>query len=164
MRYGIGIGSSGPRAQAFVDDALRALSSSETMRMLGVSARYATPPAGGVTDAPFVNAAAVVESELSPPALLGWLRALERRCGRVRSVRWGPRSLDLDLLWTAGAPVSRPDLTVPHPRLAERPFALLPLLEALGRAGVPAPAALVTAGRALALAPLRRLDAPEDAT
>lgn len=157
--YGVGVGSSGPRARAFVDGALSALASSPHVRLLGESARYGTPPAGGVTDAPFVNAAAVLESDLSPHALLGWLRALERRFGRVRVTRWGSRSLDLDLLWTSGLPVSLPDLVVPHPRLLERPFALLPLLEALEKAGRPAPSALLFAARALPLARLRVLPA-----
>lgn len=157
VRYGIGVGSSGPLAGALVDDAIRSLSSASALRVLAVSDRYASPAAGGVTDAPFVNAALLVESALSPRALLGTLRALERRFGRVRGARWGGRSLDLDLLWSSGLPLATPELVVPHPRLEERAFALLPLLEALARARCPLPQTLLDAARAHALSPLRRL-------
>lgn len=157
LRYGIGVGSSGPLARAFVDEAVRWLASSSELRLLGESARYATAPVGGVTDAPFVNAAVVVESALSPAALLGWLRSLERRAGRVRGARWGGRSLDLDVLWSSGPPIAQPELVVPHPRLYQRAFALVPLREAFARAGCPAPQRLLDAARALAPPLPRRL-------
>lgn len=147
MSYGLGVGSSGARALAFVDDALAHLRECDELHVLAVSDRYRSAPLGGGTDAPFVNAAVVVDTRLSGPALLRWLFSLERRFGRVRGARYGGRSLDLDVLWSAGPPLSRAELVVPHPRLKGRGFALVPLLEALRRAGLPAPIPLLLAAQ-----------------
>lgn len=160
MRFGLGVGSSGAAALGFVDDALRYLSSADEVRVLAVSERYGSAPHGGVTEAPFVNAAVVVESELSGAALLGWLLSVERRFGRVRGARYGGRSLDLDVLWCAGPPLRRADLVVPHPRLYDRAFALVPLLEALARAGMPPPVQLLKSARTHGAEILRRLSPP----
>lgn len=159
VRYGVGLGSSGARALAYIDAALRSFSSMKELSLLAASERYGSPPAGGVTEAPFVNAAVLVESALSPSALLYLLRANEQRFGRVRGARYGGRSLDLDLLWSSGAPVAREDLVVPHPRLEERAFALVPLLECFERARLPAPLPLVRRARSHGLAALRHLPA-----
>lgn len=90
---------------------------------------YETAPVGGPPQPPFLNAAARVETPLSPRALLDALHAIERAAGRIRRERWGPRTVDLDVLWIRGLAVFGPDLTVPHPRLLSRAFALIPLLE-----------------------------------
>ena len=86
----------------------------------------------GVEDQPrFLNGAAELETDLSPRGLLERLLAVERELGRDRSEeeRWGPRAIDLDLLLYGGEEVDEPGLRVPHPRLAERRFALEPLVE-----------------------------------
>jgi 2-amino-4-hydroxy-6-hydroxymethyldihydropteridine diphosphokinase len=90
---------------------------------------YASPPVGGPPQPEFLNAAAAVLYEGAPLDLLDALLAVEARFGRARTERWGPRTLDLDLLWIDGLAVDAPRLVVPHPRLHERAFALVPLLE-----------------------------------
>lgn len=77
----------------------------------------------------FYNAAALLETELEPRALLCELKGLERDIGRVRTFRWGPRVIDLDILAYGELELASDDLTIPHPRLHERAFALAPLAE-----------------------------------
>lgn len=94
-----------------------------------VSRVYETEPVG-LTDQPaFLNAVLLGETTLSARALLELLQGVERAAGRVRTVRWGPRTLDLDLLLYGDRTIDEPDLQVPHPRLSQRSFALVPLLE-----------------------------------
>ena len=93
------------------------------------SSLYRTP-AWGVTDQPpFVNAALALETTLEPHALLAALKDLERELGRTPTFRWGPRAIDLDILAYDGVRLDEPELTIPHARLAERAFALVPLAE-----------------------------------
>lgn len=98
-----------------------------------VSSVYATPPWGGVEQEDFLNAVLVVEHPGSPQDVLEWGFAREREAGRTRDVRWGPRTLDVDVVTAHvdGRPVTSddPDLTLPHPRAAERAFVLVPWLE-----------------------------------
>jgi 2-amino-4-hydroxy-6-hydroxymethyldihydropteridine diphosphokinase len=98
-------------------------------RVTAASALYRTPPWGVEAQPPFVNAALALETELDPDALLAALKALERDLGRVASERWGPRVIDLDILDVDGVRREDPHLTIPHPRLFERAFALVPLAE-----------------------------------
>ena len=95
----------------------------------GVSEIRETEPWGPVEQGPFLNGAVRVETELPPRELLGRLLEIERRMGRVRSERFGPRTIDLDLLVYGDETVEEPGLTVPHPRLHERRFALEPVAE-----------------------------------
>ena len=90
---------------------------------------YRTDPWGVVDQPPFVNAAALVDTALAPRALLDALKAIERDACRLPAPRWGPRALDLDILTYGDERVDEPDLTIPHPRLLERAFALVPLAE-----------------------------------
>jgi 2-amino-4-hydroxy-6-hydroxymethyldihydropteridine diphosphokinase len=103
----------------------------ERVELTGVSSFRDTEPVGYVDQPRFLNAAARVETELSPLDLLDLLLAVERELGRVREggPRFGPRTIDLDLLLYGDATVDEPGLTVPHPRLHERRFALEPLVE-----------------------------------
>jgi 2-amino-4-hydroxy-6-hydroxymethyldihydropteridine diphosphokinase len=94
-----------------------------------VSALYRTPPWGVTEQPPFVNAALALETQLEPEALLAALKTIERELGRVASVRWGPRAIDLDILDVDGVRRDDPHLTIPHARLFERAFALVPLAE-----------------------------------
>ncbi len=98
-------------------------------RVTASSSLYRTP-AWGVTEQPaFVNAALALETELGPADLLAALKTLERDLGRIAAVRWGPRAIDVDILDYAGVRLDGPNLTIPHPRLLERAFALVPLAE-----------------------------------
>ena len=108
-------------------DAMDALANLPDTRLLQRSHLYRTPPWGMLEQPPFANAAVRLDTKLSPHALLDALLAIEQRAGRVRAERNGPRTLDLDLLHVEGVQLDDPRLTLPHPRMAERAFVLLPL-------------------------------------
>jgi 2-amino-4-hydroxy-6-hydroxymethyldihydropteridine diphosphokinase len=110
--------------------------------LAGVSALYRTAPVGGPPQPDFLNAAARLCFEGSPEILLGEALRIERLAGRERRERWGPRTLDLDILWIRGVTVGAPGLVVPHPRLRERAFALRPLIDVAPDAVDPADGAL----------------------
>ena len=96
--------------------------------VVAVSGVYQTDPVGGPGDQPpYLNAVVELDTDLSPRALLGVCRRLEEAAGRLRDVRWGPRTLDVDVLLVGDLVVDDPDLTVPHPRMGERAFVLVPL-------------------------------------
>ena len=92
-----------------------------------VSAVYETAPVGGPDQGPYLNCVVRLETELDARALLGAAREREQAAARRRGVRWGPRTLDVDVLWVDGQTVHEPDLEVPHPRMFERAFVLVPL-------------------------------------
>ena len=97
--------------------------------MTRVSSFYRTPP-WGVEDQPdFINACALVETSYSPEALLAACKDLEKALGREEVTRWGPRLIDVDVLWMAGETRDTATLSLPHPRLTERAFVLVPLAE-----------------------------------
>jgi 2-amino-4-hydroxy-6-hydroxymethyldihydropteridine diphosphokinase len=98
-------------------------------RVVRRSSDYRTPPWGKTDQPAFVNAAAVVETALSPHALLHLCLAIERELGRVRIERWGPRLIDIDLITYDQRAVDDPELTVPHRHVLERGFVLVPLAE-----------------------------------
>ncbi len=127
----IGLGANLGDAAATLRAAFDAIAELAGTRLVAASPLYVTP-AWGLEDQPdFVNAAARVETALAPAALLAALLEIERRFGRDRSreQRWGPRTLDLDLLLYGDAVIDLPGLQVPHPRLHERAFALVPLAD-----------------------------------
>ncbi len=95
----------------------------------GVSDVYETKPVGGPEQGAYLNMVVRLRTAASAQELLAQCRARELEAGRVRVVRWGPRTLDADLLWIDGERVSTPDLVVPHPRMHERDFVLVPLAD-----------------------------------
>ncbi|HEV8244125.1 MAG TPA: 2-amino-4-hydroxy-6-hydroxymethyldihydropteridine diphosphokinase [Polyangiaceae bacterium] len=127
----VGLGANlGDRRQMLV----RAVAGLQRLgRVVGVSALYETEPVGP-PQPHYLNAAVRLKTELTPPELLARLLELERELGRVRRERWGPRVLDLDLLWVADFACDSQGLTVPHPELEQRAFALLPLLDVAAEA------------------------------
>ena len=126
--YVIGLGSSlGPRRQT-LELALRLLDLGGA-RVQACSRVHLSPPSGGVARNPFLNAAVRVDWSGTASALLKLLKSIEQRAGRRDAPRWADRVLDLDLLWSARGAHREPGLVLPHPRLAERSFALDPLLE-----------------------------------
>jgi 2-amino-4-hydroxy-6-hydroxymethyldihydropteridine diphosphokinase len=127
----VGIGSNLGRPRETIAAALQLLAAEDGIELLAVSSLRETDPVGYENQPRFLNGAVAVETQLSPRELLKRLLEIERRLGRVRDAgpRFGPRTIDLDLLVFGDETVDQPDLTVPHPRLAERRFALEPLAE-----------------------------------
>jgi 2-amino-4-hydroxy-6-hydroxymethyldihydropteridine diphosphokinase len=127
VRAAIGLGSNLGDPAANVERALGALGA------LGLvaarSSLYRSAAWGETAQPDFINAAALLATELEPHALLNALKALETELGRVASYRWGPRAIDLDILTYGELRIDEPDLIVPHARLFERAFALAPLSE-----------------------------------
>ena len=121
----LGLGSNvGDRAR-FLRDAIATLG--ESVR--AVSDVYETEPMGGPAQGPYLNVVVELDTEMSPRGLLGLCHRLEGAADRVRTVRWGPRTLDVDVLWMDGVELSGPDLEIPHPRMWRRRFVLAPLAE-----------------------------------
>jgi 2-amino-4-hydroxy-6-hydroxymethyldihydropteridine diphosphokinase len=123
----IGLGANLGDPEAALRNAVRGLVG--LGRLTAVSGLYRTDPVGGPSQPDFFNAAARLCFPGSTSQLLSQTLALEREAGRERRERWGPRTLDLDILWIPGGTVSEVGLVVPHPRLRERAFALQPLLD-----------------------------------
>ena len=121
-------GNVGDVADAFVE-ALARLASARGVRLGALSSVYRTPPWGKLDQPDFLNMAGLVETTLTARALLALCLGVERGLGRERRERWGPRLIDIDILTYGEATIDEPDLKVPHPRLAERAFALAPLAE-----------------------------------
>jgi 2-amino-4-hydroxy-6-hydroxymethyldihydropteridine diphosphokinase len=112
----------------------RAISNICGMTQAGLLARssdYATPPLGDIEQPRYVNACISIDTSLDPHALLFTLHKIEKKFGRdrARETRWGPRTLDLDMLAYDDVTIEKPELTLPHPRMFQRAFVLMPLCE-----------------------------------
>jgi 2-amino-4-hydroxy-6-hydroxymethyldihydropteridine diphosphokinase len=128
VRAFIGLGSNLGDRRAYLTAAVDGLRAGGDV--VAVSPVYETEPVGGPADqGPFLNVVVELSTEDSPRRLLERCRALEDAAGRVRAERWGPRTLDADVLLVEGAEVHEPDLTVPHPRLWDRRFVVQPLAD-----------------------------------
>jgi 2-amino-4-hydroxy-6-hydroxymethyldihydropteridine diphosphokinase len=125
----VGIGANLGDRESQLKSALELLAAEDGIEVVAVSALRETEPVGPVEQPRFLNGAVRLSTELSPLELLERLLAIEQRLGRVRKERFGPRTIDLDLLLYGDEVVEEPGLTVPHPRLHERRFALEPLAE-----------------------------------
>lgn len=134
----IALGSNQDDPVVQIDRALATLDAHPELRVAAVSRLYRTPPWGVLEQPPFVNAAASLETSLSPEALLDVLVAVEQAAGRRREQRWGPRSLDLDLLLYGHRQLASERLQLPHPRMHERAFVLVPLLDVAPDVVIPA--------------------------
>ncbi len=126
-RAWLGLGANLGEPVAMLREAKRRLAG--IGRVTAASSLYRTPAWGLTDQPPFINAALALATELGPNDLLAALKELERELGRVASVRWGPRAIDIDILDYAGVRLDGPLLTIPHARLFERAFALVPLAE-----------------------------------
>jgi 2-amino-4-hydroxy-6-hydroxymethyldihydropteridine diphosphokinase len=127
----VGIGANVGARRATIAAALQLLEAERGIEVVAVSTLIETEPVGFEEQPRFLNGAVALDTELEPRELLERLLAIEARLGRVRDegARFGPRTIDLDLLLYGQETVDEPNLTVPHPRLAERRFALQPLAE-----------------------------------
>jgi 2-amino-4-hydroxy-6-hydroxymethyldihydropteridine diphosphokinase len=118
----VALGSNIGRREVFLAQARDAIACLEKTRVLGKTDVEETAPLGPIAQGPFLNQMIAIETELSPTELLGELHRIEAEAGRVRSERWGPRTLDLDIVLFERQSVREPGLTVPHPELSNRPF------------------------------------------
>ncbi len=134
---GLGLGSNLGDSRALLRAGVAAVRSRH--RLLRVSSLFQTEPLGPIEQPDFLNAAILIDTPVEPANLLEELQTIEREAGRDRSaeLRYGPRSLDLDILLWAARQIDEPSLTVPHPRLGERRFALEPLIEVWPSAALP---------------------------
>ena len=125
MRAFLGLGSNLGERRGY----LRAAVDSLGPMVTGVSPVYETDAVGGPSQGRFLNLVVEVETDLSPDELLDLCHRLESAADRVRTVHWGPRTLDVDILLIEGRTVDQPDLQIPHPRMAERRFVMAPLAD-----------------------------------
>jgi len=123
------IGSNLNHPRERVLEALTHLSQLPQVHSLLASRLYRSHPMGPQDQPEFVNAAAGFLTQLNPRELLDAMLEIERRMGRQRGERWGPRSIDLDLIWMVGSPTEQPGLSLPHPGVSSRNFVLYPLAE-----------------------------------
>ena len=149
----VGLGSNVGDRERMLWGAIHMLAFNPEVDVVAVSVFRETQPVGFVDQPPFLNAAAAVETDLEPRAVLDLLLAVERELGRTRDgPRFGPRTIDLDLLLYGDEELDEPGLAVPHPRLHERAFALEPLADLDPE--------LVVPGRGTVQALLARLQSP----
>ncbi len=157
----VGLGANLGDRHATIVAAVTRLRAIPRVARLEVSPLYETEPVGGPEQPPFLNAAARLELPyvIAPAPFVAVLLAIEASLGRTRAVRFGPRTIDLDLLWTDQRPSDDPAATVPHPRLHERAFALAPLVDLVPDARDPHGVRYAEILERLGLAGIRRLDA-----
>ena len=118
----IALGSNLGQREVFLAEARRRIAALPRTRVLGETDAEETAPIGPVAQGPFLNQMIAIETELSPQKLLEELQRIELDAGRVRAERWGPRTLDLDIVLFERQSVAEPGLTVPHPELSNRHF------------------------------------------
>lgn len=121
----LSLGSNLGDRRQFIAEAVQSLGSS----VVAVSPVYETDPVGGPEQGRFLNIVVQIETALSPRELLAVCHRLESGAQRVRMQRWGPRTLDVDIIWIDGVEVDEPDLQIPHPRWSVRTFVLQPLAD-----------------------------------
>ena len=129
MQAYIGLGSNLGERETMIRLALDDIARLPGTKLVRASSLYDTEPQGEVDQPNFLNAAAQVDTELTARQLLWNLLLVEKRLGRVRTKRWGPRTIDLDLLLFGNLVLEEPDLVIPHPELTRRSFVLVPLVE-----------------------------------
>jgi 2-amino-4-hydroxy-6-hydroxymethyldihydropteridine diphosphokinase len=125
----IGLGSNLGDRERFIRQAVAEIARLPGTRLVRVSSLYDTEPVGVQDQPAFLNAVGVFDTDLKPRELLWNLQLVEQRLGRVRARRWGPRTIDLDILLYGGLVIEQEDLSIPHPELENRAFVLIPLYE-----------------------------------
>jgi 2-amino-4-hydroxy-6-hydroxymethyldihydropteridine diphosphokinase len=122
----LGLGSNVGDRQRYLREAVTTLEDTG-IGLRAVSPVYETDPVGGPEQGRYLNLVVELDTDLTPRELLGVCRRIEAAAGRVRVEHWGPRTLDVDVLWIDGVELDEPDLVVPHPRMWDRRFVLAPL-------------------------------------
>jgi 2-amino-4-hydroxy-6-hydroxymethyldihydropteridine diphosphokinase len=134
----LGLGGNVGDTRATLDRAVSMLNDGRDIKVLVRSSDYQTPPWGVENQAPFVNLCLAIETTLTPRRLLTRIHDVERELGRNRAseTRWGPRTCDIDILSYGDVTLNDPDLVLPHPRMFERGFVLMPLAEIAADAAI----------------------------
>ena len=127
IRAYVALGSNLGDRVAHLQSGVDGLARSAAVRVIAISRVYETDPVGGPEQDAYLNAVVAIDTTLAPELLLALAQEVERAAHRVRSERWGPRTLDVDLLLYDDEQIDTPDLTIPHPRMYERGFVLAPL-------------------------------------
>ncbi len=125
----LGLGSNIGNRIDYLEKAIRAIKDNPDITVLNVSSIYETEPFGDVEQDSFLNMVIKIETSLKPDHLLKTIRAIEKRLDRIRTSRWGPRTIDIDILLYGNAVLNSKTLTIPHIGIQERAFVLVPLLE-----------------------------------
>lgn len=129
QRAFVAFGSNMGEKRDYIEKALTAMKEHKQIRVKKISSVYETKPYGGVEQEDFLNGAVMMDTLLYPKELLAFLQELEKRAGRERTIHWGPRTLDLDILFYGDRRIWEDDLTVPHPDMKNRDFVLKPMAE-----------------------------------
>lgn len=129
VAIGLGLGGNVGDPKATIARAVDVLRARGHVRLDAVSSLYRTAPWGSVPQPDFANACTLGVTDLAPRALLAEIKAVEALLGRIEGERWGPRAIDIDILFYADAAIKASDLVIPHRSLLERAFVLVPLAE-----------------------------------
>lgn len=129
--YIIALGSNVGDPKGTLEGALKALSENPSLTIQKISSFYRTKPWGKTDQPDFINGAILIEWGKSPEELMGFLLETEKKFGRVRKIHWGPRTLDLDIIYSKNHEIDTDFLHLPHPYFWERPFVLVPMEEIL---------------------------------
>ncbi|MEW5953904.1 MAG: 2-amino-4-hydroxy-6-hydroxymethyldihydropteridine diphosphokinase [Bacillota bacterium] len=129
VRCFIGIGSNLGDMEENIRQSLVLLARDERLKLIRLAPLYRTEPMGFVYQDWFLNTVLELEAKLRPADLLYLLQDIEDRMGRLRTIHWGPRVIDLDILWYDGQVVNEPDLVIPHPEMQRRAFVMVPLAD-----------------------------------
>jgi len=125
----IGVGSNLGDRKKHIEDAIEKLKNIEGVEVKRVSSIYETEPVGGPKQGKYLNGAIEIETGLGPRELLGKLQDIEKKLGRKKTVKNGPRTIDLDILLYGDNKIDEPDLKIPHPNMREREFVMKPIKE-----------------------------------
>ncbi len=125
----LGLGSNLGEREAYLDDAIARLNRDQNINVLNRSSMMETEPLGEVSQPLFLNMVVEIETKNDPEKLLDVCLAIELANGRVRGQRWGPRTLDIDILFYGSEIINKPSLQIPHPEVARRYFVLAPMAE-----------------------------------
>jgi 2-amino-4-hydroxy-6-hydroxymethyldihydropteridine diphosphokinase len=133
----VGLGSNIGERESFLLQAIAWMDAHSSIKVMKCSSMYETAPVGFLEQPSFLNMVIKVSTLLTPEQMLSALMKAENVLGRTRSIRWGPRTIDLDLLLHGQSIVISPELTIPHPRMLERAFVMIPLNDVIGDERIP---------------------------
>ena len=125
----LGLGSNMCNRKEYLEKAIKTLENVSEITVIDMSSIYETEPFGNVNQSKFLNMVIKIETSLTPDKLLETTMAIEKDLDRVRTIRWGPRTIDIDILLYGSEVINTKDLIIPHAGLTEREFVLVPLLE-----------------------------------